>query len=139
VRSKKSTRYDAAQQALERRLSRYLGEGLHEDIDLTNFTQEQANFTLTLEIDGDFYGALTTSGFYPFVVAQLWHWTDDKEVVRPYIEPAIAALKWLDEDGDQDEDGFCEYQTRSELGVSNQGWKDSDFPLRPNPWSPPRR
>jgi glycogen debranching enzyme len=75
---------------------------------------------------GRYYGALTTSGFYPFVVAQLWHWTADKELVRPYVDPAIAALKWLDEDCDKDGDGFCEYKTRSERGVSNQGWKDSD-------------
>jgi glycogen debranching enzyme len=75
---------------------------------------------------GRYYGAMTTSGFYPFVVAQLWHWTADKDLVRPYVEPALAALKWLDEDCDQDEDGFCEYKTRSEQGVQNQGWKDSD-------------
>jgi glycogen debranching enzyme len=81
--------------------------------------------TLNYTPKGRYYGAITTSGFYPFVVAQLWHWTADKELVRPYVDPAIAALKWLDE-CDQDDDGFCEYKTRSELGVSNQGWKDSD-------------
>ena len=72
-----------------------------------------------------YYGALTTSGFYPAVVADLWHWTGDKELVRPYIEPALRALKWIDKFADLDDDGFSEYRTRSKLGVRNQGWKDS--------------
>jgi len=72
------------------------------------------------------YGSVTTSGFYPFVLAQLWHWTADKDLIRPYVEPAITALKWLADRCDSDGDGFCAYQTRSELGVDNQGWKDSD-------------
>jgi glycogen debranching enzyme len=70
------------------------------------------------------YGSVTTSGFYPFVVAQLWHWTGDKELVRPFLDPAIT-LKWLRECCDDDRDGFCAYRTRSELGIENQGWKDS--------------
>ncbi|RWE53925.1 glycogen debranching N-terminal domain-containing protein [Mesorhizobium sp.] len=72
-----------------------------------------------------YYGSITTSGFYPFVAAQLWHWTGDKNLVRPYVDPAIAALKWLDAFCDHDKDGFCEYKTRSELGLENQAWKDS--------------
>jgi glycogen debranching enzyme len=78
---------------------------------------------------GRYFGSVTTSGFYPFVVAQLWHWTGDKALVRPYLDPAIAALKWLDDFCDEDRDGFCEYQTRSELGLANQAWKDSDDAL----------
>jgi glycogen debranching enzyme len=69
------------------------------------------------------YGSMTTSGFYPFVVAQLWHWTGDKEVVRPFLDPAMAALKWLRDH--KDDSGFYKYRTRSEQGVANQGWKDS--------------
>jgi glycogen debranching enzyme len=75
---------------------------------------------------GRYYGSITTSGFYPVIVSELWHWTGDKELVRPFIEPASKALRWLDEYADFDRDGFYEYQTRSEQGVRNQGWKDSD-------------
>jgi glycogen debranching enzyme len=74
---------------------------------------------------GRSYGSLTTSGFYPFVVAQLWHWTGDKELIQPYVDPAIAALKWLDACSDRDGDGFYDYKTRSRMGMENQGWKDS--------------
>ena len=74
---------------------------------------------------GRTYGSLTTSGFYPFVVAQLWHWTADKALVQPYLDPAIAALKWLDTYSDRNGDGFYDYKTRSTMGLENQGWKDS--------------
>ena len=72
-----------------------------------------------------YYGSLTTSGFYPVVVSELWHWTGDKELVRPFIKPAMKALRWLDELADFDRDGFYEYESHSENGVKNQGWKDS--------------
>ncbi|HEY1283859.1 MAG TPA: glycogen debranching N-terminal domain-containing protein [Steroidobacteraceae bacterium] len=71
-----------------------------------------------------YYGSLTPSGFYPFVVAQLWNWTADREAVAPLIDPALRALQSLDE-RDTDRDGFIEYETRSAQGLKNQGWKDS--------------
>ena len=72
-----------------------------------------------------YYGEVTSSGFYPLVVTELWHWTGDKDLVRPFIEPALKALRWKDEFGDLDGDGFYEYLSRSTQGVKNQGWKDS--------------
>jgi glycogen debranching enzyme len=81
--------------------------------------------TLNFNPQGRSYGSLTTSGFYPFVVAQLWHWTADKDQIRPFVEPALAALKWLDSYSDRDGDGFYDYRTRSRMGTENQGWKDS--------------
>ena len=72
-----------------------------------------------------YYGSATTSGFYPFAVTELWHWTGDKELVRPFVEPALRALHWKDTWADLDGDGFSEYLTHSEQGTENQGWKDS--------------
>src|SRR5436190_359729 len=74
---------------------------------------------------GRYYGSITTSGFYPVVVSELWHWTGDKELVQQFIDPALKALHWLETHGDLDRDGFYEYQTQSEQGVRNQAWKDS--------------
>jgi glycogen debranching enzyme len=37
----------------------------------------------------------------------------------------LAALEWMETDGDPDRDGFIEYSRRSESGLVNQGWKDS--------------
>lgn len=73
-----------------------------------------------------YFGSITTSGFYPVVVSELWHWTGDKELVQPLLESALRSLRWLDTYADLDRDGFYEYQTRSEQGVRNQGWKDSN-------------
>jgi glycogen debranching enzyme len=72
-----------------------------------------------------YYGSITTSGFYPVVVSEFWHWTGEKELVRYCIDPALKALRWLDKYGDLDGDGFYEYLSRSEQGLENQGWKDS--------------
>ena len=72
-----------------------------------------------------YYGSATTSGFYPVVLAHLWHWTGDKELIRPLIDPALEGLRWKDNWADLDGDGFYEYLTHSTQGVKNQGWKDS--------------
>ena len=72
-----------------------------------------------------YYGSATTSGFYPVVLAELWHWTGDKELIAPLVDPALGGLRWKDDWADLDGDGFYEYLTRSTQGVKNQGWKDS--------------
>lgn len=72
-----------------------------------------------------YYGAATTSGFYPVVLSELWHWTGDKAVIQPLISPALRALAWKDQYTDRFGDGFYDYQSRSSQGNRNQGWKDS--------------
>jgi glycogen debranching enzyme len=72
-----------------------------------------------------YYGAATTSSFYPVVVSELWHWSGDKELVRPLMEPALRGLAWKDNYANLLGDGFYYYQTHSEQGNKNQGWKDS--------------
>ena len=73
-----------------------------------------------------YYGSVTTSGFFPLVLSQYWHWTADEPFVRSLLPHAFAALDWLDQSGDLDGDGFVEYLTRSPFGVKHQGWKDSE-------------
>ena len=72
-----------------------------------------------------YYGGVTGAIYFGVVVAGLWHWTGDKELVRPLVQTALKGLQWADRYGDIDGDGFCEYLTRSEQGEKNQGWKDS--------------
>ena len=43
-----------SEQTLELRLSRFVGNGLHEDVDLTNFAPQPSSFRLAVEVDGDF-------------------------------------------------------------------------------------
>src|SRR5262245_30616063 len=56
-----------------------------------------------------YYGAATTSSFYSVVLSELWHWTGDKDLIRPLIPPALRALEWKDRYADLDGDGFSEY------------------------------
>ncbi|MBA2662428.1 MAG: amylo-alpha-1,6-glucosidase [Bradymonadaceae bacterium] len=73
-----------------------------------------------------YYGSITTSAFFPVALCELWHWTGDRDLVAPFVKPALAALKWLDERADLDGDGLYEYKTRSSQGTKHQAWKDSD-------------
>ena len=72
-----------------------------------------------------YYGAATTSSFYPVVVSELWHWTGNKREGKSLLEPALRGLQWKDKYTDRFGDGFYDYETRSKQGNRNQGWKDS--------------
>ena len=75
---------------------------------------------------GRSYASMTSSAFYAAAVSELWHWTGDRTRVEALIEPALAAMRWLDTYGDLDGDGFYEYEPRTPESIRNQGWKDSD-------------
>jgi len=72
-----------------------------------------------------YYGAATTSSFYPVVLSELWHWTGNKPAIKPLLEPARRGIEWKDKYTDRFGDGFYDYETRSSQGNKNQGWKDS--------------
>ena len=72
-----------------------------------------------------YYGAATTSSFYPVVLSEVWHWTGNKREIKSLMEPAIHGLRWKDDYTDLFGDGFYDYKSRSSQGNRNQGWKDS--------------
>ena len=72
-----------------------------------------------------YYGAATTSSFYPVVLSELWNWTGDKSLVRSLIPHALKALRWKEDYTQLRNDGFYYYRSRSEQGNKHQGWKDS--------------
>ena len=72
-----------------------------------------------------YYGTIDTTILWIATLAALYRWNADLSFLddcRPALE---RALSWIDCYGDFDQDGFVEYQTRSPLGLKNQGWKDS--------------
>jgi glycogen debranching enzyme len=71
-----------------------------------------------------YYGSVSGCLLFPVAVAELWHWTGDRDLIKKYIEPAIRAIKWADTYS-LDSSHFYRYETHSEQGVKNQGWKDS--------------
>jgi glycogen debranching enzyme len=72
-----------------------------------------------------YYGTVDATPLYLVLLSEVWRWTDDAAFVRGLREPAMAALRWIDEYGDLDGDGLVEYHRRSEQGIQNQSWKDS--------------
>jgi glycogen debranching enzyme len=85
---------------------------------------------LHLTAQSAYYGTQTTAALFPLVLSELWHWTGDTDLLRRYRSTAERALEWADRDGDLDGDGFLEYRQRSEVGIKNQAWKDSDEAIR---------
>jgi len=73
-----------------------------------------------------YYGSVDATPLYLVLLSELWRWTGDILGVRDLKEPALRALAWIDEHGDRDGDGFVEYERRTERGLRNQSWKDSD-------------
>src|SRR5919201_1972407 len=73
-----------------------------------------------------YYGTADATPLYLVLLSEVWRWTDDSALVRELREPALKALSWIDDYGDRDGDGFVEYERRTEHGLENQSWKDSD-------------
>ena len=74
---------------------------------------------------GTYYGTVDATPLFLVLLSEAWRWTADAELVHRLREPALAALGWIDAYGDRDEDGFVEYERRTQRGLDNQSWKDS--------------
>jgi glycogen debranching enzyme len=72
-----------------------------------------------------YYGTVDATPLYLVLVSEVWRWTDDIALMRDLKEPAMAALRWIDEYGDRDGDGFVEFHKRAPRGLDTQSWKDS--------------
>jgi glycogen debranching enzyme len=72
-----------------------------------------------------YFGSASGSFLYPLLLSEFWHWTGDLDIVRRYAETARRALQWADKYS-LDHTGFYRYQTKSQQGMKNQGWKDSE-------------
>ncbi|MEW1584903.1 glycogen debranching N-terminal domain-containing protein [Micromonospora vinacea] len=74
---------------------------------------------------GPYYGTADATQLWLILLSEYWRWTGDDETVRQLRDNAVAALRWIDEYGDRDGDGYVEYATRSPEGLGNQCWRDS--------------
>jgi glycogen debranching enzyme len=72
-----------------------------------------------------YYGSVDATPLFVLLAGLYFERTGDEETLGE-LWPAIeAALRWIDEAGDRDGDGFVEYYRATEQGLANQGWKDS--------------
>jgi len=72
-----------------------------------------------------YYGSVDATPLFVLLAGLYAERTGDVKTVGQ-LWPAIeAALGWIDGLGDSDRDGFIEYHRATDLGLANQGWKDS--------------
>jgi glycogen debranching enzyme len=74
---------------------------------------------------GRYYGSVDATPLFVVLAAAHFRRTADAEFARKLWPNVERALQWIDRSGDLDGDGFVEYRRRSQTGLLNQGWKDS--------------
>jgi glycogen debranching enzyme len=77
-----------------------------------------------------YYGSVDATPLWLVLLGATVDWTGDLGLAERFWPNALAALRWIDEWGDRDGDGFVEYERRSPGGLLNQGWKDSHDAIR---------
>ena len=77
-----------------------------------------------------YYGSVDATPLWLILLGATFDWTGDRDLVDRFWPNALAALRWIDEWGDRDGDGFVEYERRAPNGLYNQGWKDSGDSIR---------
>ncbi len=74
---------------------------------------------------GMYYGSVDSTPLFVMLAAAYYHRTADSEFLRSIWPNILAALDWIDRCGDSDGDGFVEYARKTDSGLLQQGWKDS--------------
>jgi glycogen debranching enzyme len=72
-----------------------------------------------------YYGSIDATPLFIILYTEYLRWTNDRAFGVALLPAAENALRWIENSGDKDGDGFVEYLRRSERGLRNQGWKDS--------------
>jgi glycogen debranching enzyme len=73
-----------------------------------------------------YFGSSDATPLFLVLMDEYDRWSGKHDLVTKFEAEARAALKWIDEYGDRDGDGYVEYERRNkETGIENQCWKDS--------------
>jgi len=72
-----------------------------------------------------YFGSADSTPLFLLLFAQYFRWTGDVDFASRLLPATEAALDWIDTYGDADGDGLVEFETKSPVGIRNQGWKDS--------------
>ena len=73
-----------------------------------------------------YYGTVDATPLFVALAGAYYDRTGDLDFVRSIWPNIKAAIGWIDDYGDGDQDGFVEYARHAERGLVQQGWKDSD-------------
>jgi glycogen debranching enzyme len=74
---------------------------------------------------GRYYGSIDSTPLFIALAAAYYRRTGDRAFIDRLWPHLLAALTWMERDGDADHDGFLEYARHSANGLVQQGWKDS--------------
>jgi glycogen debranching enzyme len=72
-----------------------------------------------------YFGTADATILYIIALHEAWKWMGDDSLLSAYQQVVLKCMDWIDRYGDRDGDGFQEYQTRSQQGYENMGWKDA--------------
>ncbi|MBX6341475.1 MAG: amylo-alpha-1,6-glucosidase, partial [Thermomicrobiaceae bacterium] len=77
-----------------------------------------------------YYGTVDATPLFIILFCRVMRWLGTRELLDEFQPAVELALRWIDEYGDSDGDGFVDYGRRSRRGLENQNWKDSDNSLQ---------
>lgn len=72
-----------------------------------------------------YYGTIDATPLFIMLAGEYYKRTADLDTCRKLWPSIELALKWMEQYGDPDGDGFLEYRNKADDGLTNQGWKDS--------------
>ncbi len=72
-----------------------------------------------------YYGTADATPLFVMLAAELRKWGLGDDWFPAMLEHVDRALRWIDDYGDRDGDGFVEYKRATDRGLLHQGWKDS--------------
>jgi glycogen debranching enzyme len=92
-------------------------------------------------IDGRYYGAFDATFLFIITAAQVDAYFHDRQLLEELWPHIHAALQWMLDWSDLDQDGLVEYSRRNPefIGLANEVWKDSAEAIQPPPYSTWRR
>ncbi|MGC1226891.1 MAG: amylo-alpha-1,6-glucosidase, partial [Candidatus Sulfotelmatobacter sp.] len=75
---------------------------------------------------GRYYGSVDATPLFIMLAGAYYERTADAKLIHGLWPNIERALRWIEEFGDADHDGFVEYRQRGPKGLVQQGWKDSN-------------
>ncbi|ELR68171.1 Glycogen debranching enzyme [Fulvivirga imtechensis AK7] len=72
-----------------------------------------------------YYGTIDATPLFVMLAGEYYDRTADLDFIKEIWPNLEAAIGWIDNYGDLDNDGFVEYKHKAANGLANQGWKDS--------------
>ncbi|GFP30126.1 amylo-alpha-1,6-glucosidase [Candidatus Hakubella thermalkaliphila] len=73
-----------------------------------------------------YYGTVDATPLFLVLLSEMYRWGIDQRIIQEFLPQVESALRWIEEWGDKDGDGYVEYSTARVGMLRNNGWKDSD-------------